>query len=42
MILAKQENATETYVELKRQYTVLKTLLNSLSVNLTELDIIKE
>lgn len=42
MLLAKQENATKTYAELKRQYVVLKALLNSLSVNLTELDSIKE
>lgn len=42
MILAKKENATKTYAELKRQYIVLKALLNSLSIDLTELDTIKE
>lgn len=42
MIFAKEENATKTYAELKRQYIVLKALLNSLGVNLTELDKIKE
>ena len=34
MILAKKENAVETYAELKDEYLVLKALLNSLSVNL--------
>ncbi len=42
MILAKEENATKTYAELKRQYIVLKALLNSLGVNLSEIDRIKE
>lgn len=42
MILAKEENAAKTYAELKRQYVVLKALLNSLGVNLTEIDRIKE
>ena len=42
MILAKEENATKTYAELKRQYIVLRALLSSLGVNLTELDKIKE
>lgn len=42
MILAKEENAAKTYAELKRQYIVLKALLNSLGVNLAELDRIKE
>lgn len=42
MILAKEENATKTYAELKRHYIVLKALLSSLGVNLTELDKIKE
>ena len=42
MILAKEENATKTYAELKRQYIILKALLSSLGVNLTELDKIKE
>lgn len=42
MVLAKEENATKTYAELKRQYILLKALLNTLDVNITELDIIKE
>ena len=42
MILAKKENAVETYAELKDEYLVLKALLNSLSVNLTDIDEIKE
>lgn len=42
MVLAKKENAPETYAELKRQYIVLKALLNSIGVNISELDIIKE
>jgi hypothetical protein len=42
MILAKKENAVETYAELKDEYLVLKALLNSLSVNLTDIDKIKE
>lgn len=42
MVLAKKENATETYAELKEKYISLKALLNLLGVNLTELDKIKE
>ena len=42
MILAKEENATKTYAKLKEQYLVLKALFNSLSVNLTDIDRIKE
>ena len=42
MILAKKENAVETYAELKDEYLVLKALLNSLSVNLTDIDKIIE
>lgn len=42
MIFAKEENATKTYAELKRQYVVLKALLSSLGVNLTNIDEIKE
>ena len=42
MVLAKKENATETYAELKEKYISLKALLNVLGVNLTELDKIKE
>ena len=42
MVLAKKENATETYAELKAKYISLKALLNVIGVNLTELDKIKE
>ena len=42
MLLAKKENATETYAELKEEYLLLKALLNSLGVNLTDIDKIKE
>ncbi len=42
MVLAKKENATETYAELKSRYLLLKALLSSLGVNLTDIDKIKE
>lgn len=42
MLLAKKENATETYAELKDKYMVLKTILNVAGVNLTDIDKIKE
>lgn len=42
MFLAKEENATKTYAELKEKYIALKTLLNVLGVNLTDIDKIKE
>ena len=42
MFLAKKENATETYADLREDYILLKALLNSLGVNLTEIDNIKE
>ena len=42
MALAKKENAIETYARLKRKYTTLKALLNSLGVNMTAIDEIKE
>lgn len=42
MLLAKEENATKTYAKLKEQYLVLRALLNSLGVNLTDIDKIKE
>lgn len=42
MRFAKKEHATETYAELKEQYASLKALLNSLGVNMAEIDIIKE
>lgn len=42
MILAKKENAIETYADLKEEYLSLKALLTVVGVNLTELDKIKE
>ena len=42
MILAKKENAVETYAKLKEEYIALKALLMVAGVNLTELDKIKE
>ena len=42
MAPAKEENATKTYAKLKRKYTSLKALLNSLGVNMTDIDEIKE
>lgn len=42
MTSAKEENATKTYAKLKKQYLSLKVLLNSLGVNLTDIDEIKE
>ena len=42
MLLARKENATETYADLREDYILLKALLNSLGVNLTEIDKIKE
>lgn len=39
---AKRENALETYEGLKKDYLSLKTVLNSLGVNLTDIDEIKE
>lgn len=42
MLLAKKENATETYADLKEEYITLKALLSVAGVNLTEIDKIKE
>ena len=42
MILAKKENAPETYTDLKEEYISLKALLNIAGVALNELDKIKE
>ena len=42
MLLAKKENAIETYAKLRKKYLLLKALLNSLGVNLTDIDEIKE
>lgn len=42
MLLAKKENATETYERLKKKYLSLKAILNVSGVNLTDIDRIKE
>lgn len=42
MLLAKKENAVETYADLKEEYITLKALLQVVGVNLTQLDKIKE
>lgn len=42
MLLAKKENATLTYADLKEEYITLKALLNVAGVNLAEIDKIKE
>ena len=42
MKIAKKENVTETYESLKEDYISLKVVLNSLGVNLTDIDKIKE
>lgn len=42
MLLAKEENATKTYADLKDEYLTLKAFLNVSGVDLTDLDKIKE
>ena len=42
MILAKKENAAETYAKMKDEYLTLKALLNTAGVTLTAIDKIKE
>lgn len=42
MMIAKKENATETYESLKNDYLSIKAILTSLGVNLTDIDKIKE
>lgn len=42
MMLAKEENATKTYAELKDEYLSLKAILQVSGVNLTDIDKIKE
>lgn len=42
MLLARKENATETYAKLKDEYLTIKILLNVSGVNLTDIDKIKE
>ena len=41
MLLAKKENATETYAKLKDEYLTIKALLNVSGVNLADIDKIK-
>lgn len=42
MTVAREEKAIKTYAILKKKYLYLKALLNSLGVNLTDIDEIKE
>lgn len=42
MLLAKKENAAETYAKLKDEYLTIKAILNVAGVNLTDIDKIKE
>ncbi|MCM1539219.1 MAG: hypothetical protein NC254_12585 [bacterium] len=42
MLLAKEENATKTYAELKEEYLIIKALLQVSGVNMTDIDKIKE
>ncbi len=42
MLIARKENATETYGSLKKEYLYLKSFLNVAGVNLTDIDEIKE
>jgi hypothetical protein len=42
MLIARKENAAETYASLKKDYRSLKAVLTSLGVNLTDIDEIKE
>ena len=42
MAIAKKENATETYAELKREYLSLKAILTVAGVNLTDIYEMKE
>ena len=42
MLLARKENAAETYAKLKDEYLTIKALLQVSGVNLTSIDKIKE
>ncbi len=42
MLIAREENGLRMYEDLKDEYISLKAFLNSLGVNVSELDIIKE
>lgn len=41
MRMVKKENAVKTYAELKKEYLIIKALLNVSGVNLTDIDLIK-
>ena len=38
MLLARKENAVETYAELKDEYLTIKALLQASGVNMTDID----
>lgn len=42
MMIAKKENAVQTYESLKKDYISLKVILTSMGVNLTMIDVINE
>ena len=42
MLIARKENAAETYASLKKEYLYLKSFLNVAGVKLTDIDEIKE
>lgn len=42
MLLAKKENAVETYAKLRDEYLTIKALLSVSGVNLADIDKIKE
>ena len=42
MLSAKEENAIKTYAKLKKEYLLIKALLQVSGVNLTDIDEIKE
>ena len=42
MLIARKENAKETYESLKKDYISLKVILTSMGVNLTTIDVINE
>lgn len=42
MLIARKEDAKETYASLKKEHLYLKSLLNVAGVNLTDIDEIKE
>ena len=42
MLIARKENAKETYESLKKDYISLKVILTSMGVNLTTIDVISE